>query len=140
MSTRADRYTQLQKIPDLFGDFLTDMTPHPVSKDLIRLKNEQSIKQSIKNLVLTNYGERPFQPNIGSNVNKSLFELNSDFLADDIENSIRRTIESNEPRVYVTDITVLDSADQNSISINIVFSIINTMQTQSIDVILRRVR
>lgn len=140
MSTRADRYTQLDKIPDLFGDFMSDLMPHPISKDLVRLKNDYSIRQSIKNLVLTNYGERPFQPNIGSGVNRSLFEPNDDFLADNIETSIRRTIESNEPRVYLIDVTVLSAQDQNNISINIVFSIINSMQPQSLDVILRRVR
>lgn len=140
MSTRADRHTQLQKVPDLFGDFMSDLTPHPISKDLVRLKNDQSIRQSIKNLVLTNYGERPFQPNIGSSVNRSLFEPNDDFLADDIETSIRRTIEANEPRVYLINVTVLPAPDQNTISVNIVFSIINSMQAQSLDVILRRVR
>ena len=140
MSTRADRYTQLDKIPDMFGDFLSDLTPHPISKDLVRLKNDQSIRQSIKNLVLTNYSERPFQPNIGSNVNRSLFEPNDDFLTDNIETSIRRTIESNEPRAYLINVTVLSTSDPNNISVNIVFSIINSMQPQSLDIILRRVR
>jgi phage baseplate assembly protein W len=140
MSTRADRYTQLDKIPDIFGDFLSDLTPHPISKDLVRLKNDQSIKQSIKNLVLTNYGERPFQPNIGSSVNRSLFEPNDGFLTDDIETSIRTTIQSNEPRVYLINVTVIPTSDTNTISVNIVFSIINNMQPQSLDVILRRVR
>jgi phage baseplate assembly protein W len=140
MSTRADRYTQLDKIPDIFGDFLSDLTPHPISKDLVRLKNDQSIKQSIKNLVLTNYGERPFQPNIGSSVNRSLFEPNDGFLTDDIETSIRTTIQSNEPRVYLINVTVIPTSDTNTISVNIVFSIINSMQPQSLDVILRRVR
>jgi phage baseplate assembly protein W len=140
MSTRADRYTQLDKIPDIFGDFLSDLTPHPISKDLVRLKNDQSIKQSIKNLVLTNYGERPFQPNIGSSLNRSLFEPNDGFLTDDIETSIRTTIQSNEPRVYLINVTVIPTSDTNTISVNIVFSIINNMQPQSLDVILRRVR
>jgi phage baseplate assembly protein W len=140
MSTRADRYTQLDKIPDMFGDFLSDLTPHPISKDLVRLKNDQSVRQSIKNLVLTNYGERPFQPNIGSNVNRSLFEPNDGFLTDDIETSIRTTIQANEPRVYLVSVTVIPTSDTNTISVNIVFSIINNMQPQSLDVILRRVR
>lgn len=140
MTTRADRYTQLQKVPDLFADFLTDLTPHPITKDVSRLKNEQAIRQSVKNLVLTNYGERPFQPTIGSNVYRSLFEPNDDFLADSLETSIRQTIVSNEPRVDPLNIRVLSTRDDNYISINIVFFIINSMQPQSIDVILRRVR
>jgi phage baseplate assembly protein W len=140
MSTRADRYTQIQKIPDLFSDFTSDLTPHPVTKDLIRLQNDKSIIQSIKNLVLTNYGERPFQPNIGSNVNRSLFEPADAFLEDEIETSIRRTITANEPRIQVLNVTATISSNQSSVSVNILFSIINSMQPQSLDLILRRVR
>ena len=140
MTTRADRFTQLQKVPDLFSDFLTDLTPHPITKDLTRLRNDAAIRQSIKNLVLTNYNERPFQPNIGSNVNKSMFEPNDSFLREELESSIRRTIEFNEPRATVLGIEVLSQPDESSISINIVFSIINSMQPQSLDIILRRVR
>lgn len=140
MTTRADRYTQLQKVPDLFADFLTDLTPHPITKDVSRLKNEQAIRQSVKNLVLTNYGERLFQPTIGSNVYRSLFDPNDQFLANSLETSVRQTITANEPRVNVLDVRVLSTRDDNYISINIVFFIINSMQPQSIDVILRRVR
>jgi phage baseplate assembly protein W len=140
MTTRADRFTQLQKTPDLFSDFLADLTPHPVTKDLVRLKNDAAIKQSVKNLVLTNYGERPFQPNIGSSVNRSLFEPNDFLLIDDITSSIRKTIESNEPRVTLLDLSVVSRPDENNIRINISFAIINTAQVQNLDLILRRVR
>lgn len=140
MSTRADRYTQLQKIPDLFSDFLTDLTPHPITKDVTRYRNDQAIKQSVKNLILTNYNERPFQPNIGSSVSRSLFEPNDDFLEEDITDSVRRTIEFNEPRVSLVNVEVLPSPDENNITINIVFFIINNTELQSLDVILRRVR
>lgn len=140
MTTRAERFTQLQKIPDLFSDFMMDLTPHPITKDLIRLRNEQAIKQSVRNLVLTNYGERLFQPNIGSSVNRSLFEPNDFILEDDIESSVRQTIEFNEPRVQLLNVEVLTERDDNNITINIVFAIINSTQTQSLEVILRRVR
>lgn len=140
MTTRAERFTQLQKIPDLFSDFLADLTPHPITKDLTRLRNEQAIKQSVKNLILTNYGERLFQPNIGSSVNRSLFEPNDFILEDDIESSITQTLNFNEPRIQLINVTVRSSPDDNNISINIVFAIINNPQTLSLDVILRRVR
>lgn len=140
MTTRADRYTQLQKTPDLFSDFMSDLSPHPITKDLARLRNDQSVRQSIRNLVLTNYGERPFQPTIGSTVNRALFEPNDDFLADEIETSIRKTIESNEPRASVISVSALPDNNRNSVSVSIVFSLINSMQPQSLDVILRRVR
>lgn len=140
MTTRADRYSQLDKVPDLFSDFLSDLTPHPITKDLTRYKNDQSIKQSIKNLVLTNYGERFFQPNIGSAVNRSLFEPDDAFLENDIVDSVTRTILTSEPRVNLVNVSVSPTDIENSISINIVFYIINNTQLQSVDVILRRVR
>lgn len=140
MSTRADRYTQLQKIPDSFSDFLTDLTPHPITKDLTRARNEQSIKQSIRNLVLTNYGERPFQPGLGSTVYRSLFEPNDSFLQEDIKDSIRRTVESNEPRAIIDDVNIITSLDRNIITVNILFFIINNSEQQSLDIVLRRVR
>lgn len=140
MTTRADRFTQLQKVPDLFSDFLTDMTPHPVTKDLIRNRNDQAVRQSIRNLVLTNYNERPFQPGIGSSVGSALFELVDDFLENDIEDSIRRTITSNEPRASLMDVRAELAPDENSVSINILFSVINSTQPQSLEIVLRRVR
>jgi phage baseplate assembly protein W len=138
MSTRADRFTQLNKIPDLFSDFLTDLTPHPLTKDLARTTNDGSIKQSIKNLILTNYGERPFQSNLGSKVNRSLFNLNDGFLEDDLESSIRATIEQSEPRVLIQSIRV--TTEDNQVIINIQFLIINSLEPRNLDVILRRVR
>jgi phage baseplate assembly protein W len=140
MSTRADRYTQLQKVPDLFSDFLTDLTPHPITKDVMRVRNDASVKQSIKNLILTNYGERPFQPTVGCNIYGSLFEPNDRFFFDDLENSIRNTILYNEPRATVLQVTVQSLSDGNSVGVSVLFALINSMEPQSLDIILRRVR
>jgi phage baseplate assembly protein W len=140
MSTRADRFTQLQKVPDLFSDFLTDLTPHPITKDVMRVRNDLSVKQSIKNLILTNYTERPFQPTIGCNIYGSLFEPNDRFFFDSIESSIRNTIQYNEPRATILDVRVQALADNYSVGVSIVFALINSVEPQSLDIILRRVR
>ncbi len=140
MSTRADRFTQLQKVPDLFSDFLTDLTPHPITKDVMRVRNDLSVKQSIKNLILTNYTERPFQPTIGCNIYGSLFEPNDRFFFDSIESSIRNTILYNEPRATILDVRVQALADNYSVGVSIVFALINSVEPQSLDIILRRVR
>jgi phage baseplate assembly protein W len=140
MSTRADRFTQLEKIPDLFSDFLTDLTPHPITKDVMRVRNDVSVKQSIKNLILTNYGERLFQSTIGCNISGSLFEPNDSFLFDNIESSIRKAILYNEPRATVLDVRVQALSDGHSVGVSVLFSLINSMEPQSLDIILRRVR
>jgi phage baseplate assembly protein W len=140
MSTRADRFTQLQKVPDLFSDFLTDLTPHPITKDVMRIRNDASVKQSIKNLIMTNYSERPFQPTIGCNIYGSLFEPNDRFFFDNIESSIRNTIQYNEPRATILDVRVQALSDAHSVGVSVLFALINSMEPQSLDIILRRVR
>jgi phage baseplate assembly protein W len=140
MSTRADNFTQTRKIPDLFSDFMDDLTPHPITKDVVRIKNEQSIKQSIKNIVLTNFGERLFQPTIGSNVNSGLFEPNDVILQENLKLTIRSAIAFHEPRAQIIEVEVFSFPEEDRISINIYFSIINSTVIQNVNLILRRVR
>ena len=140
MSTRADNFTQIQKIPDMFSDFLTDLVPHPITKDVSRIRNESAVRQSIKNLIFTNYGERLFQPSIGSSVNSSLFEPNDEVLAEDLRYHIEKTITDFEPRAQVQRIEVTPFPFQDKITVNILYSLINSTELQSVDLILRRVR
>lgn len=140
MSTRADNFTQTQKLPDLFSDFMTDLTPHPITGDVTRVRNEVSVRQSIRNLILTNYGERPFQPLIGSSVSGSLFEPNDEILADDLKYHVKKTIDDFEPRARVEAVNVTPFQQQNKVSVNVLYSLINSTQLQSVDLILRRVR
>ena len=140
MTTRVDFITQLTKQPDIFSDFIDDFSPHPVTGDIARLRNDQSVKQSIKNLVLTGLGERPFQPLVGSTVYTSLFEPDDFILAETIKFNIENTINNNEPRANLIDVSVIPSDENNSISINIVFSLVNSQTPQILNLLLRRVR
>lgn len=140
MTTRADYITQATKAPDFFSDFLDDLTPHPVTGDVARVRNEQSIKQAVRNIVLTNLGERPFQSYIGSDVNKSLFEFDDFVTASNIKLYIENAIKNCEPRVNLLDVVVSAFPIENKIGINIVFSIVNSNVVQDINLILRRVR
>jgi phage baseplate assembly protein W len=140
MSTRADNYTQIKTTPDLFSDFLNDLTPHPFNKDVGRLKNDQSIRQAVKNIVLTSLGERFFQPNIGSSVYRSLFEPNDVIMEENLRNAIDNAIRFHEPRVNIIDIQVYSYPEEDRVAINIVFAIINSIQVQNLNLILRRVR
>lgn len=140
MSTRADNFTQTRKIPDLFSDFLTDLTPHPITGDIVRNKNDKSVKQSIRNIVLTNIGERLFQPTIGSNIYSALFEPNDIILSENIKMTVRSAIAFHEPRAQVLNVEVLTFPEENRIAINIYFSIINSTVVESLNLILRRVR
>ena len=138
--TRADRYTQVQKTPVVYSDFLDDFSAHPITGDIVTAKNEQSIKQSLRNLIMTDMGERFFQSHIGSNIRKSLFEMNDSITASDLKYHIQQTIQNNEPRVALIDVVVAFLPVQDSVNINIVFAIINTNNIQNLDILLKRVR
>jgi phage baseplate assembly protein W len=140
MSTRADNFTQTRKTPDLFSDFLTDLTPHPITRDIVRNKNDKSIKQSIRNIVLTNLGERLFQPTIGSNISGALFEPNDIVLSENIKMAVRNAIAFHEPRAQILNVEVLTFPEESRVAINIYFSIINSTVVESLNLILRRVR
>ena len=143
MATRADLLTEILKKKEIYSDFPTNFDSIPGTETLTVLTNENSVKSSVKNLILTILGERFFQPTIGSNIYKSLFELvdgNSLFAIENIKNEIRRTIEANEPRAQLLDVKVMVDADTHEASVNIVFSVINRIDPIQLNVILKRVR
>lgn len=138
--TRADKFTQTGKKQELFSDFLNNFDRHPITNSLARLTNEDAIKQSLKNLIYTNLGERLFEPTIGSDVLASLFEPADIITQNKIITSIQNTVKSNEPRVNLVQTVVTPNPDNNSLTVSIVFSIINNPAIQTLQFILRRVR
>ena len=123
-----------------FSDFNMSFATHDTTKDLSVLKNENSVKQAIKNLILTDVFERPFQPGIGCNIRNVLFELFSPQTSDNAKTYIRETIEQYEPRASIKDISVSPNVDQNSLAATIKFSIINTVEIQNLTVLVDRIR
>jgi phage baseplate assembly protein W len=140
MSTRADKFTQLAGQSEVFSDFLNSFSVHPITGTLAKTTNVNAVRQSIKNLVLTNYGERMFQPQVGSDILRHLFEPMNTLTAKDISDSIALTINHNEPRAKLLGVDVRESSDYNTVVVNIVFSLINNNTPVSMDVTLKRVR
>lgn len=141
-AARADRLSELIKKRELYSDLPVNLEPDPLTASLSKLSNEEAIKRAIRNLILTEFGERFYQPEIGSKVRTLLFEnaSNGNFLLEKLDSEIRRTIEQKEPRVQIIDVQVKSWPDDYSLSVNIIFSIINRIEPISLDVILRRVR
>ena len=140
---RIDYQTQVTTQQEYFSDFLSSFDKSPLSNDLARIRNENSVKQSVRNLILTDLGERICQPNVGGNVNRLLFEPFTGFTADDLKKDILNTIRQNEPRVSATDlsVSVIPNLDQNQMTVNVLFYIINDSSTQiSLSLVLQRVR
>ena len=152
--TRADTLTATQKKQEYFSDFLNSFAMSPASNNLGKLTNEQSIKQSLKNLIFTNLGERLFQPTIGSGILNSIFEPNiysvdesldikssiNYFPGANIEFNIKNTIKFNEPRVNLLDVKVSPTNNDNALQVDILFCLINNPEPISLNFILKRVR
>lgn len=137
---RIDYQTSTAKQQEYFSDFLSSFDKSPLSSDIARITNENSIKQSIRNLVLTNLGERLFNPNIGGDVSRMLFEPYTGFTADDLKKDIINTIKQNELRANDISVNVIANEDQNRFTVNIFFYIINNPNQLSLELVLQRVR
>jgi phage baseplate assembly protein W len=139
--TRADALTGTNKQKDFFSDFTSSFAKTPFGNQLARVTNEQSVNQSLRNLIKTNLGERLFQPLIGSDVYNALFEHNTAENAHEIELLIENTIKNNEPRANLIKTTVsIDPSDENALDITILYTLINNPEPITLTVLLKRVR
>src|SRR5688572_20243496 len=92
---------------EYYSDFSMNLDRSPITGSLLKLRNEDAVKQSIKNLILTNLGERFYRPNIGSNIQAGLFEMVDEINADTIQQSIFLTLRNHEPRAENVEVRVL---------------------------------
>ena len=123
-----------------FSDIDMAFLPNPVSKDISRKYDENAIKQSIKNIIMTKNFERPFRSDVGSQISALLFEPITPIMSATIKKTIINTITTYEPRVKLLNVNVLLSPDNNGVYVTIVFAIINTSTPISIDLFLERTR
>lgn len=134
------RKTPITAKREIYSDFYKDFTQNPVSLDLARKTNVEAVKESIKNLVLTDQGERLFQPTLGSKVRALLFENLTPDLIISIRELIKDTIKNYEPRADLIGVDVTSSIDSNDIQITIVFTVINIEEPITLAITLTRVR
>ena len=114
----------VQRISKGFLDLSASFQENPLTNDLIALKNENAIARSVRNLVLTIQGERPFQPVLGTGVSKLLFENMDRLTAAAIRSEIRSTIENFEPRVEINEILVEPDFEGNAFNVTLQYFII----------------
>ena len=113
---------------------------HPIRKDIIPLVDDRAIKQSIKNLLLTNANERPFNLNSGANLRGILFEPNDAITRIRLRSAITQSIAAGEPRVIVQGINIEDRPDINSYNIQVFFLITQSNIESDLELELRRLR
>ena len=148
--TRADTLTTAKRKFEYYSDFVTSFNKTPIGNQLGKVSNEESVNQSLRNLIKTNYGERFFQPGLGSNIYASLFDPNTEILRNKLEFYIENTIKNNERRVNLIKVEVLTSeslingryanVDSNTVEIIITYSLINSVAPTVLTVILKRIR
>ena len=114
----------VQRLSKGFKDLSASFQTSPLSSDLIALKNESAIARSVRNLVLTIQGERPFQPVLGTGVSRLLFENMDKLTASAIRSEVRTTIENYEPRVEIGEIIVEPDYEGNAMNVTLQYFII----------------
>ena len=123
-----------------YSDLDLNFTIHPVKKDINRYTNETAVVNSIKNLILTNHYERPFRPDIGSNVRRLLFENMDTITATTLEKEIAQTIKNYEPRANISRLNVSPDYDNNGFNVYMEFYVINRTNPITINFFLERIR
>ena len=124
-----------------FKDISLSFKKHPVTDDLLVLKNEDAIKRSVQNLVRIKLGEVFFDNDFGTRITGSLFELATDDYVDPIQKEIETSIKNFEPRVTLTDVKFLSTPDENSIDVTIFYDIVGlNAPNQSVNFILEPTR
>jgi len=122
-----------------FSDFNTSFAVHPVKKDLSLKSDENAVKQAVRNLILTNRGERLMQPDIGSKIRSMLFENFTPQTAQLIKQLITETIDNHEPRATILDVTVSPDEDNNTMMVGVKFAIINIDEPQRLNLQIERI-
>lgn len=129
------------QISRAFRDISLSFKRHPVTNDVITLRNENAIKNSVINLVRTNVGERFFRSDIGTPIEKSLFELQTDEFGVEVENYVTQVLVNLEPRILLRSVDVTFPIDKNELTVSIVYDIIGLeFPTQDLEFVLTPTR
>lgn len=135
-----ERFKKAGSETELYSDFLASFLPHPNSGSITRRVNVESVKMSIRNLLLTNKYERLRKPNFGTNIRRHLFDNFSPTIERRIEQDIRSAIDQHEPRVRILEIITTPNEERNQLTIRIDFAVAMVQQPQTIELTLYRVR
>ena len=120
-----------------FKDINLSFKRHPVTNDVVAIRDEDAIKRSVKNIIFTILGEKPFEPQFGSVINESLFDLNTDLNEIRISDEIRSSLLNYEPRIDNVVVNVTVSPDTNEMNCTVQYDIVGLPSpSQEVDVLL----
>jgi phage baseplate assembly protein W len=123
-----------------YADIDFRFKPHPVTGDVTIKYDSDAITRAVRNIVLTNFYERPFKPSLGSSIRNQLFELSTDRKVNRMAKKVQKVIEDFEPRVENVKVLLGDVSDRNELNVTIFYNIKNSAQTQEMDFTVNRAR
>jgi len=124
----------------IYKDFDFSFTAHPETQDLVKKNDFNAVKQSIKNLLFTQRGERLFQPEVGGYLYDLLFEPMDPVTVQSLKAGIEVTLKNYEPRVLLERVDVFPKYDENDYEISIYFRVLGINQPTSLTLTLERLR
>tara|TARA_B100001113_G_C20682926_1_gene437205 strand:- start:100 stop:525 length:426 start_codon:yes stop_codon:yes gene_type:complete len=123
-----------------YTDLDLDFSRHPVTNDIVKIEDVNAVKRSVRNLVNTQFYERPFHPELGCGVRDMLFENFTPMTGIFMRRKIEEVLTNYEPRASITSINVNEQQDRNGIDIVVSFYVLNSLEPVSITTSLRRIR
>jgi phage baseplate assembly protein W len=130
----------MANLTKIYSDIDFTFTRKPGTKDVALSYDDQAVIRSVRNLLLTKFYERPFNPDLGSNLDALLFELISPITASTLETEIRNVIENYEPRATISNIIVDPQPDKNAYNVTLSFYIENATLPTTVTLLLERNR
>jgi phage baseplate assembly protein W len=123
-----------------YKDLDLNFQVHPIKKDINKTLDERAVIYAVKNLILTNHYERPFHPEIGSNLNKLMFENMDSITVSVMRKEFEQVIKNFEPRVNIKEIEIIPEYDENRFSVKMTFYILSRTEPVTIEFFLNRER
>jgi phage baseplate assembly protein W len=124
----------------LFKDLDLNFTRNPVTNDVTKIEDVDAVKRSVKNLVQTNFYERPFHPELGCGIRELLFENYTPITGIFLKRKIEEVITNFEPRVMLNQITLDDDPDRNRLKVSIYFYVQGVEDPVVVETFLERLR
>jgi phage baseplate assembly protein W len=129
----------IARAPD-YSDLDLDFIAHPTTGDIVKKKGVEAIKRSVRNLILSNFYDRPFRHHIGSDAQRLLFENANHITANLLTDAIRDVIRKYEPRVVIGGIDVNFDYDNNGYNVTLTYSMVNRPEPLVSTIFLERIR
>ena len=136
----ASSTNKSKKAVRTYRDLDLDFTRHPVTNDVIKIEDVNAVKRSVRNLVNTQFYERPFHPELGCGARDLLFENYSPMTGIFIKRKIEEVLTNYEPRAKLSSINVDEQEDRNGISVEVNFYVLNLPNPVTVTTTLQRIR